>query len=441
MSVLRWRSLAAPPAELRIDVTLACGQSFRWKKTGDNEWSSVLGGRLISLQQTADDVLFADRTVSEPASAAATSMSMDSHDNGATDAAGAAAAGASSATKASVLLQSSIAPTMTNSTDVKPMLDDTLGDMLRRYFWLDVKLEPLYASWAASDPRFKYISQRLPGVRILRQDPTENLFSFICSSNNNISRITLMIDRMCQQYGVKRGDIDGQSFFDFPEVSALAQDGVEERLRELGFGYRAKFIEQAAKQVLKLGGSEWLLQQRALPYVTARTNLVQLQGVGPKVADCICLMSMDKHDAIPVDVHVRRLAERDYKLKLAVGESKTMTAAAHDQVGNFFRKLWGEYAGWAHSVMFSGELKRFEDRVAGEPSASAETDTKPRKANNSRKVEEGVTVKLESKPDILNAPLPRSKRAADKEMAESASQSAPPPVRHAAKKARMQMKK
>lgn len=38
--------------------------------------------------------------------------------------------------------------------------------------------------------------------------------------------------------------------------------------------------------------------------------LVSVPGVGPKVAGCIALFSLDKHDSIPVDVHVWALATR-----------------------------------------------------------------------------------------------------------------------------------
>ena len=47
-----WKSLGVAPSELRIDLTLNCGQSFRWKATGDLEWTSVLANRIISLKQT-----------------------------------------------------------------------------------------------------------------------------------------------------------------------------------------------------------------------------------------------------------------------------------------------------------------------------------------------------------------------------------------------------
>ena len=36
---------------------------------------------------------------------------------------------------------------------------------------------------------------------MLRQDPTECLFQFICSSNNHISRIHGMVARICAAYG------------------------------------------------------------------------------------------------------------------------------------------------------------------------------------------------------------------------------------------------
>jgi 3-methyladenine DNA glycosylase/8-oxoguanine DNA glycosylase len=64
------------------------------------------------------------------------------------------------------------------------------NDLLRKYFRLDVSLEEHYAQWSKMDPHFKKAAEKFTGVRILSQDPVENLFSFICSSNNNIGRFT-----------------------------------------------------------------------------------------------------------------------------------------------------------------------------------------------------------------------------------------------------------
>jgi 3-methyladenine DNA glycosylase/8-oxoguanine DNA glycosylase len=66
------------------------------------------------------------------------------------------------------------------------------------------------------------------------------------------------------------------------------------------------------------GGHAWLHGLRSTPYPTAHEALVTLMpGVGPKVAACICLFALDKHDAIPVDTHVWALATRHYARHLA----------------------------------------------------------------------------------------------------------------------------
>jgi 3-methyladenine DNA glycosylase/8-oxoguanine DNA glycosylase len=38
---------------------------------------------------------------------------------------------------------------------------------------------------------------------VLRQDPLECAFEFICSSNNHISRIHGMVETLCRTYGTR----------------------------------------------------------------------------------------------------------------------------------------------------------------------------------------------------------------------------------------------
>jgi len=89
--------------------------------------------------------------------------------------------------------------------------------------------------------------------------------------------------------------------------------------------------------------------------------LLQLQGVGPKVADCVCLMGLGWGEAVPVDTHVWQIAQRDYKF--GKGKHKSLTKATYDAVGDHFRQLWGKEAGWAHSVLFAADLKTFSERL------------------------------------------------------------------------------
>lgn len=66
--------------------------------------------------------------------------------------------------------------------------EQTYNALLSNYLRLDVDLAEQYAKWGARDPHFQEAAQQFYGIRILRQDVTENLFSFICSQNNHISR-------------------------------------------------------------------------------------------------------------------------------------------------------------------------------------------------------------------------------------------------------------
>lgn len=70
--------------------------------------------------------------------------------------------------------------------------DDT-EDLLRHYFSLEVDLKELYEYWSEVDANFRRRAPNFGGVRILNQDPWETLLAFICSSNNNIPRISQMV--------------------------------------------------------------------------------------------------------------------------------------------------------------------------------------------------------------------------------------------------------
>lgn len=68
----------------------------------------------------------------------------------------------------------------------KNLKDD--AEVLKNYCRLDVNLPKLYQHWSDQDPNFKKAAEKFYGVRMLHQDVIENVFSFICSSNNNIAR-------------------------------------------------------------------------------------------------------------------------------------------------------------------------------------------------------------------------------------------------------------
>lgn len=88
-----------------------------------------------------------------------------------------------------------------------------------------------------------------------------------------------------------------------------------------------------------------------------------LTGVGRKVADCIALFSMDQPQTIPVDTHVFQIAQRFGFVKGAKSQSNLNEKLYH-QIGDSFRDVYGPHAGWAHQILFAGDLNQFKEKVA-----------------------------------------------------------------------------
>jgi len=285
--------------------------------------------------------------------------------------------------------------------------------MLHRYFSLSQSVSKMYEQWAASDANFARRATAFTGIRILNQDAWETLVSFICSSNNNISRISQMVHKLCIHYGPYVGTIEGEAFHDFPPPEALAGSGVESHLRELGFGYRAKYIAETARIVATERPAGWLqsLRNPSCPaldsadvklentetkgatepptYKAAHAALLELSGVGPKVSDCVCLMGLGWYESVPIDTHVWQIAQRDYNFGKGV-KSKTFNKTMYDAVGDHFRQIWGPHAGWAQSVLFTANLKSFAEQASSKKSAVSKVEV------SIAKVEVKIEVKDES---------------------------------------------
>lgn len=318
----------------------------RWRKSAEDEWSCALHGRILSFRQDPSHLhyraIFPSNKLPTPPPSTVPSAAQS-----------------------------------VTSDD-----DDTLA-LVKHYFNLGTNLGQLYEQWAAADANFKKRAPKFTGVRILRQDPWETLIGFICSSNNNISRISSMVSNLCLHYGPLIGHIDDVPYHDFPTPEALADPKVEAHLRELGFGYRAKYIQKTAAMVAgKENGLEWLdnlcnpespafgkdlgdagelVEGGREGYRKAHEELLAMQGVGPKVSDCVCLFGLGWSESVPVDTHVWQIAQRDYKF--GKGKHSSLTAATYTAIANHFRKLWGKEAGWAHSVLFTADLKAFSERL------------------------------------------------------------------------------
>lgn len=92
-----------------------------------------------------------------------------------------------------------------------------------------------------------------------------------------------MVDKMCTFYGEEIGEVNNVKYYDFPTVEKLAEPSVLSDLQKAAFGYRAKFIQQAASKIVEFGGNDWITQLQMLPYKEAKAELIKLPGVGAKV--------------------------------------------------------------------------------------------------------------------------------------------------------------
>uniref|UniRef100_A0A0E0NGB0 non-specific serine/threonine protein kinase n=1 Tax=Oryza rufipogon TaxID=4529 RepID=A0A0E0NGB0_ORYRU len=303
-----WHPLPLSAADLSLPLTLPTGQTFLWRRTSLSplRFTGAVGPHLVSLSHL-------------PSSDGRLAFLL--HNNGGS-----------------------------SSSSVPAAARAALSDYLNAA----VPLADLWRRFAAADARFAEVSARLGGggARVLRQDPVECVFQFLCSSNNNIARIEKMVWALAG-YGERLGEVGGYQFHQFPTIERLARVS-EQELRDAGFGYRAKYIVGTAKilQAKPGGGEKWLasLRTRELPEVIEA--LCTLPGVGPKVATQYLMPELAGKSLTP-------------KLSVAVADA--------------FVAKFGNYAGWAQNVLFIGQLSAQKLMVA----ETTNTSTKPTKRKRS----------------------------------------------------------
>jgi len=257
-------------------------------------------------------------------------------------------------------------------------------ELVKKLLRLDSCEIPAFTEWGTTthplNTHFKSCAVGKEGVRMLRNcDILECLFGTICSTNNNEARTAKMIQSLRENYGSllytspETDGNGGKKYFSFPTLQQM-QAITETKLKDLGFGYKSRLICAAIKQVADKGGLDWLLSLKALSRDKAVVEITTLSGVGKKVADCVCLYSLDKLDAVPIDTHMWTLAQK-YSPAL---QDKALSPKLYDQAGNFFRERFGPMAGWAECILFASAI---EARKNGKNKRDTDTETtnKPKK--------------------------------------------------------------
>ena len=222
--------------DLDLNQALFCGQCFRWRKTEDDIFSGIIENLAVAVKQNGTDFTF-----------------------------------------------------LNCSQQDRPLIE--------KYFALDVNYNKV-KDILSRDQILKTAIAYARGIRVLNQPFFETLVSFIISQNNNIPRISGIIERLCELAGEKQGDV-----FLFPTSAALSSLSPED-LAPIRSGFRARYIIDAAQKYESKSISIEVIKSASLD--EARRELMKITGVGPKVANCTLLFGAKRYDAFPRDVWINR---------------------------------------------------------------------------------------------------------------------------------------
>ena len=228
-----------------LEHIFECGQCFRWNKEDDGSYIGVIDSCVIKVKKEDEQIIFTGKSTT-----------------------------------------------------------GNFEEIIRKYFDLDTDYSEYKTKLSKVDDYLKESINFGEGIRILRQDLWECIISFIISANNNIPRIKKIIEKLSLNYGEKI-EFEGKDYYTFPCAESLSKASVED-LRSMGLGFRDKRIYNTTKMILeKQVDLEKIKNMDTTKEM--REELLKLDGVGPKVADCILLFALKRVDVFPIDVWVRRV--------------------------------------------------------------------------------------------------------------------------------------
>jgi len=265
----------------KISETLECGQCFNFEKISEEDYVVVAFGKVLRLYETENGIVFEDTT------------------------------------------------------------EDDFRNIWSNYFDFDNDYSGIKSVLSVKDKTMKEALEYAPGIRILNQEFFECLISFIISQNNRIPMIKKVVANLSRRYGKYIKTVNGIDYYSFPTPQDLA--GIsEEELMESKTGFRAKYIIDAVNKVLSGEIKEDVFSELSTEEV--RKVLMEIKGVGPKVADCVMLFSLGRSDAFPTDVWVKRVMSHFYF------EGKDTPIK---EIHSFAYDMFGEYAGFAQQYLFN----------------------------------------------------------------------------------------
>ncbi|MEG3225042.1 MAG: DNA lyase [Methanobacteriales archaeon Met13] len=245
---------------------------------------------------------------------------------------------------------------VTESTEDLPK--KKISSKIREIFSLNDDMNQLY-DFLSEYPKLSPTIDFCKGLRLFKaHNPFECVISSIASSNCSILRWTRSVQDIKQKWGEKYHFSSGD-YYTFPSPAVLGgvpehdleemqrfEDNLpgdfvfENNLKACGVGYRAKYIIKAAQMVREDIDLKKLAKMK---YEMAFDTVLELPGVGPKVADCILLYGFGRGEAFPTDVWIKRIIEHLY----FPGED-----LKPPEIREFGMETFGQYAGYVQLYLF-----------------------------------------------------------------------------------------
>ena len=276
--------------EFDLKQTFTCGQCFRWHENPDTSYTGVIKNGVLNIYKVDDKVT------------------------------------------------------------IYGIFDDKLGqnkfeEIVKEYLDLERDYGQVQRIISKDDENMKQAVEYGKGIRILKQDSWEMLISFITSACNNIPRISKTIENISKKFG-KRIELNAKSeninlngvFYLFPTPEELGKATMEE-LRECNLGFRDKYVFEATQNVLSKELD--LNSLNNVEYEKAKVELLKINGVGSKVADCILLFAYSMFEAFPVDTWIKKIMNELYV------DSKNAK-----KIEEYAHRRFGKYAGIAQQYLF-----------------------------------------------------------------------------------------
>jgi N-glycosylase/DNA lyase len=274
-----FQTAAFPLRDYDLSATLTSGQVFRWRRVGE-DWVGIIGPHWVRLRVETDTLL---------------------------------------------------------AQTAAPVSD---WRWLANYLQLDLDLHAVLETFPGDEP-MRWAVGRCKGLRLLRQDPWECLASFIASSTKQIVQIQQIVLLLCQRYGEPVAAAAGFApAFAFPTPARLAE-ATEADLRGCKLGFRAPYLLESARAIAH--GQLDLGRLAQVSVEEARGQLMELPGVGRKIADCVLLFACGFQSAFPVDVWIMKALRQLYfpRRKVSLARLREFTATH-----------FGPHAGYAQQYLF-----------------------------------------------------------------------------------------